>query len=466
MKSPQAPKTASGSDPRPEDLFLLPSPSDLQASQEAEAAVLAAVLLEPGLWLRLADALDPRDFALERHRLLFESMAHTAEAGQPIDRLTVQARLEEQGTFERVGGLAYLACLDIHLPDINRIDAYIEIVKDRSIRRQLVALGAHTARTAGQPGLSAREVLADTEKALQALSARVGVVQLASMGDAAQGVVETLEEGPLEGPELGSGFPELDARTRGLVRGNLLVIAGRPGAGKTSLALSMARDLSLRQGRRTVLFSLEMSAEELALRVLSAEARIPFQRLAKGVLSHDQWSRLHDTVNTVRRSPFYVGDSSTLSLGELTSAVRRLRWQHAVDVVLVDYLQLMHSGHQHPTETLELGAITRGLKQLAREINIPVILLSQLSRESERRGAGSRPKLSDLRGSGSIEQDADLVLFPWPRESPKPAEEGNVELIIAKQRNGPTGAVPVFLSRELMDFRAVAIHSSLTEGPQ
>jgi replicative DNA helicase len=268
-----------------------------------------------------------------------------------------------------------------------------------------------------------------------------------------------------DGPEVHE-FPELDARTRGLVRGNLLVIAGRPGAGKTSLALSMARDLSLRQGRRTVLFSLEMSAEELALRVLSAEARIPFQRLAKGVLSHDQWSHLHDAVDTVRRSPLYVGDSSTLSLGELTSAVRRLRWQHAVDVVLVDYLQLMHSGHQHPTETLELGAITRGLKQLAREINIPVILLSQLSRESERRGAGSRPKLSDLRGSGSIEQDADLVLFPWPRESPKPAEEGNVELIIAKQRNGPTGAVPIFLNRELMDFRAVATHSSPTEGQQ
>jgi replicative DNA helicase len=442
----------------PENFFLYPSSSPLHTCEEAEAAVLAAVLLEESLWPRLADGLDRQDFAVERHRLIFDGMERIAQEGQPIDRLTLQARLEEQGTFERAGGLAYVACLDVHLPDLGRIDHYIEIVKDRSIRRQVVALGAQYARAAAETGMSGRDVLAQAETALQTLSARVGVVRLASMGEAAEAAVEALEEGPEEGAELSTGFPALDALTRGLVRGNLLVIAGRPGAGKTSLALSMARDLSLRQGRRAVLFSLEMSAEELALRVLSAEAEIPFQRLVRGVLSHEQWNRVHDAVRTVRRSPLHVGDSSTLSLGELSAAVRRLCWQQAVDVVLVDYLQLMHSGHQHPTEALELGAITRGLKQLAREIHIPVVLLSQLSREPERRGTGSRPKLSDLRGSGSIEQDADLVLFPWPRESPQPPQpqEGNVELIIAKHRNGPTGSLPVLLSRELMDFRPVA----------
>ena len=427
--------------------------AQLQRSEEAERAVLACVLLEPSFWPQVEQALNPDDFAFDRHRCIFEGMAAVVRQDQVIDTLTLQAKLAEQGTLETAGGVAYISCLDVDLPDPTRIRAYLEIVQDRSLRRRLLDLGLRIGRGSLQEGSSGREALASAAMALQKLEGRVDTGQVEPLGNAAAEVLEKLEAGLSKTQVMSTGIPDLDGMTGGLVRGTLTVIAGRPGTGKTSLALSIARDLSLQQKRRVVFFSLEMSPEELALRVLSAESDIPFQRIVGGVLSHSQWSRLRQAAETVQVSRLLVADSPTLSVEDVNTRVPSLCWQQPIDALFIDYLQLMYSEAFHPTESRELGTITRSLKHLARRMDIPVILLSQLSRESVRRGRDSRPVLSDLRGSGNIEEHADLVIFSWPPECPEAAGDGNVVLIVAKHRNGSTGDVPVAFVREFMDFR-------------
>jgi len=438
---------------------LPPNKSRLEESAPAERAILAAVLIDATQWDHLAGRVQPEDFAVEAHRMIFEAMSDLVENGLGIDPLTVRARLEERGLLDRVGGPAYLHCMDLDLPDLGRTGAHVEIVKDRSLRRRLGTLGAQLARVAFDGDQSGQEVLAELELCLLNVGSHGSGTRLDALGPIALNSVCALEDQPAGAlPELRTGLAELDYRTHGLPRGSLIVIAGRPGMGKTALGLTIAQDLTLRQGKAAAFFSLEMAAGEIALRVIAAEAGIPLLSVRTGRLSRRQWQGVHEAVARLSTAPFYLADAGSLTVAALGSACRRLLKSASLDVVLVDYIQLMRGGEPggYRSEHEELASISRGLKRLARELDIPVIALCQLSRQSERRGAGTRPQLSDLRGSGKIEEDADLVLFPWPATlGGGGPEEADTQLIIAKQRNGPTGEVPVRFEREVVTFRGM-----------
>jgi replicative DNA helicase len=432
----------------------------LPHSEESERAVLGAVLLDPQILPTITGRLKAEDFYLERHQTLYGGMVQLQEERVAIDLRTLQAKLEQQGRFEGVGGIAYLASLDLDLPDLGRIDAYVEIVKERSIRRRLITASGRIIRECLDGGLPAQEALAHAEQEILGLGEEAiqrGFVQLATV---LHTTLEELEERPgatLTG--VPSGFTDLDRITHGLNKGNLIIIAGRPGMGKTSLALNIAQNVAIREKRGVGVFSLEMSQQELALRVLCGEAEVPFNRLRAGALSQKQWSSVVQTVRNTSDAPLFIDDSPNPTLLEVASKCRRLKAERGLALVILDYLQLMQAGGRYENRNLEIAAISRGLKQLAKELEIPVIALSQLSRQPERRGSDHRPQLADLRESGSIEQDADMVAFIYRDEVYNHDQEDNkglAELIIAKHRNGETATIPLVFQGEITRFRNAA----------
>ena len=422
----------------------------LPHSDESERAVLAGAMLDPALLPTVSGRLTAEDFYTERHRILYRTMLGLQENGTEIDLRTLQASLEQQDRLETVGGVAYLASLDLDLPDLGRLDSYVEIVKERSVRRRLIEACGEITRNCLDGGLEAQEALGRAEQAILGLGEEAiqrGFVQLSKIFHE---TLADLEERPDRGfIGVPTGYVDLDDITRGLNPGNLVIIAGRPGMGKTSLALNIAEHVAIREQRCVGLFSLEMSQEELALRILSSEVDVPFGPLRSGHLSQKQWNRVIQSVKSVSRAPLFIDDSANPTLLELASKTRRLKAEHGLDLVVLDYLQLMQAGGKYESRNLEIAAITRGLKQLAKELNVPVIALSQLSRQPERRSGDHRPQLADLRESGSIEQDADLVMFIYRDEvyNAESPDQGIAELIIAKHRNGQTGTIKlVFLS--------------------
>ena len=450
------------SPPPPTMLEALEQPRTLPHSEESERAVLAAVLLDPAVLPSVTSRLVDEDFYLDRHRLIYSSMVALQENGDSVDLRTVQARLEQQDKLEAAGGLAYIAGLDLDLPDLGRVDSYVEIVKERSIRRRLITASQEVIRDCLDGGLEAQEALAHAEQAVFGLgeeAVRTGFVQLASI---LHETLEDLEERPgaaLTG--VPTGFTDFDRITHGLNRGNLIIIAGRPGMGKTSFALNVCQNVALREGRPVGIFSLEMSAQELGLRVLCSEAGVPFSRLRSGHLSQNQWSRIFKCTQEIGEAPLFIDDSPNPSLLEIGSKARRLKAEKGLELLVLDYLQLMQAGGRYENRNLEIAAISRGMKQLSKELDLPVIALSQLSRNPERRGSDKRPQLADLRESGSIEQDADLVGFIFREELYKPDDpevEGLAELIIAKHRNGETGTVELYFLGETTSFKNLDRH--------
>lgn len=421
----------------------------LPHSEESERAVLSAALLDPEQFSIISGRLRVDDFYSERHRILYDAMLAIAEQHVAIDLRTLQAQLEQRDKFEAVGGVSYLATLDLDLPDLGRLETYVEIVKERSVRRRLIAACSEITRSCLDGGVEAQVALGKAEQSILGLGEEAvqrGFVKLSQIFD---DTMEDLEDRPTHGfIGLPTGFVDFDNKARGLNRSNLIIIAGRPGMGKTSLALNIAQNVAIREGKAVGIFSLEMSQQELGLRILSAEADVPFGPLRSGHLSQKQWSKVIETVRTISAAPLFVDDSANPSLLEVASKARRLKIEHQLELLIVDYLQLMQAGGRYENRNLEISAITRGLKQLAKELDIPVIALSQLSRQPERRGSDHRPQLADLRESGSIEQDADLVSFIYRDEmyDPETEDKGIAELIIAKHRNGETGTVKlVFL---------------------
>ncbi len=443
-------------------LETLQKQQSLPHSEESERAVLAGALLDPALLPSVSGRLTPEDFYSDRHRTVYRSMLDLQAAGTQIDMRTLQASLEQKDKLEAVGGVAYLASLDLDLPDLNRLDTYVEIVKERSVRRRLIEACGEITRTCLDGGLEAQEALGRAEQTILGLGEEAIQRGFVPIGRVFQETLADIEERPGKGL-LGvpTGYVDLDEMTRGLNTGNLIVIAGRPGMGKTSLALNIAQHVAIHEGRPVGIFSLEMSQQELALRILSAEVDVPFGPLRSGHLTQKQWRRVIDTVRKVSAAPLHVDDSANPSLLEIASKARRLRAEAGLDLLILDYLQLMQSGGRYENRNLEIAAITRGLKQLAKELGLPVIALSQLSRMPERRSGDHRPQLADLRESGSIEQDADLVIFiyrdeMYDRESP---DKGVAELILAKHRNGATGTVKLVFLGDTTKFCNLARHA-------
>ncbi|MEE9561751.1 MAG: replicative DNA helicase [Thermoanaerobaculia bacterium] len=440
----------------------------LPHSDESERAVLAGALLDPALLPVVVGRLTPEDFYTERHRTIYRSMVDLQAAEVEVDLRTLQASLEQQDKLESVGGVAYLAGLDLDLPDLGRLDTYVEIVKERSVRRRLIEACGEITRHCLDGGLEAQEALGRAEQAILGLGEEAVQKGFVKLSQIFHETLADLEDRPERGfLGLPSGFADLDAMTRGFHPGNLVVIAGRPGMGKTSLALNIAEHAAIRENRAVGLFSLEMSQEELALRILSSEVDISFGPLRSGHLSQKQWTKVVQAVKTISQAPLFIDDSANPSMLEIASKARRLRAESGLDLIVVDYLQLMQGTARYENRNLEIAAVTRGLKQLAKELSIPVIALSQLSRQPERRSADHRPQLADLRESGSIEQDADVVIFIYRDElyDDETTDKGIAELIIAKHRNGETGTVKLVFLGDTTKFCNLARHEDTGAPP-
>jgi replicative DNA helicase len=447
---------------------ILPEQKTLPHSEESERAVLGGVLLDSSILPTISGRLRAEDFYHERHQTLYQAMLDLREELVEIDLRTLQAKLEQRGQFESVGGLAYLTGLDLDLPDIGRVDTYVEIIKERSVRRRLIQTSGQIIRNCLDGGLEAQEALGRAEQAVLALGEEAIQRGFAQLAHVLHTTLEELEERPgsmLTG--LPSGFMDFDRISQGLNRGNLIIIAGRPGMGKTSFALNVAQHVAIRERKPVGIFSLEMSQQELALRILCSESDISFARLRSNRVSQKEWTRIIQTVRAIGDAPLFIDDSPNPGLLEVASKARRLKAERGLALIVLDYLQLMQAGGKYENRNLEIAAISRGMKQLAKELEIPVLALSQLSRQPERRGSDHRPQLADLRESGSLEQDADMVAFIYRDEiyNPKEENKGLAELIIAKHRNGETGTVELVFLGETTSFRNLDRHGMEPSAP-
>ncbi len=390
----------------------LPQPTKaLPYSEESERAVLGGILLDPAVLPLISGRLRSEDFYQERHQALYRAMLDLQEEQVEVDLRTLQAKLEQQGQFDTIGGIAYLATLDLDLPDIGRIDQYAEIVKERSVRRRLIQASSQIIRDCMDGGLAAQEALGRAEQAILGLGEEAIQRGFVLLSNVFHSTLEDLEERSgslLTG--IPTGFTDLDRLSHGLNRGNLIIVAGRPGMGKTSFALNVASNVAVREGKTVGVFSLEMSQQELALRILCSEADISFSKLRGAHLSSKEWTKVFQTVRTIGDAPLFIDDSPNPSLLEVGSKARRLKAEKGLAVLVLDYLQLMQAGGKYENRNLEIAAISRGLKQLAKELEIPIIALSQLSRQPERRGSDHRPQLADLRESGCLAGDTLVTL--------------------------------------------------------
>ena len=417
-------------------------------SIEAERAVLGGLILDASGWDRVADRVREEDFYRRDHQLVFRAIASLIDANHPCDVLTVSEWLDAQGEAAKVeGGLAYVGELAESTPSAANVAAYADIVRERAVLRELIGAGSAIAdrgyRTEGRP---VRELLEDAEQLVYAIGDR----RRTSGGpeairDVLVGVMERIDElhhaeGELTG--VPTGFIDLDRLTAGLQPGDLIVVAGRPSMGKTALALNLVESAAIRSQLAAVVFSLEMSAEQLTMRFMSSLGRIDAHRIRTGNLDDTDWPRLTTAMTMLNESRIFLDDSGDLTPTELRARCRRLKREHDIGMVVVDYLQLMHVPGTSENRATEISEISRSLKALARELGVPVVALSQLNRSLETR-ANRRPMLSDLRESGAIEQDADVILFIYRDEvyNEESADKGKAEIIIGKQRNGPTDTV-------------------------
>lgn len=415
---------------------------------EAEQAVLGALLLAEHAWDEVADLLTEQDFYRNEHRLIFRAVAELARQRRPADAVTLIDYLQSLGALEEAGGADYLLELAASAVSAANVRAYAEIVREKSLLRRLIEVGTRAIDRAFSPeGRSAREIVEETEQAIYALAQ--GGERQKTYVDLRQAVTDSfrlIEERAAAHREIigiPTGFHDLDRRTSGLHGGDLIIIAARPSMGKTALALNIAEHAALSDSHTPVaIFSMEMSAMQITMRLLSANGQIDQSRLRTGRLETDDWRRLTSAVRLLSRAPIYIDETPSLSPLELRARARRLKAAHKIGLIIVDYLQLMHVPGTRENRATEISEISRSLKALAKELNVPVIALSQLNRQLETR-QDKRPVMADLRESGAIEQDADLILFIYRDEyyHEDSSERGIAEIIIGKHRNGPTGTV-------------------------
>lgn len=418
-------------------------------SIEAEQAVLGSIMLDNSVWETVSDRVTANDFYRHDHRLIFAAVAALAERNQPFDVITLSEHLECEGRLEEAGGLAYLGLIAKETPTAANVRAYADIVREHAVLRGLIHVGTSIADIAFNPeGRRSEELLDEAERrvfeiAEQGARARQGFAPLRDLLTQAVDRIDMLHErdDPITG--LPTGYNDFDELTSGLQAGDLVIIAARPSMGKTSLALNMAEYAALKRKLPVAIFSMEMPGEQLTMRLLSSLGRIDQQRLRTGRLNEDDWPRLSSAVAMLSDAPIFIDDSAALSPGDIRARARRLmREQKSLGLIVVDYLQLMQVPGSNENRTTEISEISRGLKALAKELSVPVIALSQLNRGVEQR-PNKRPVMSDLRESGAIEQDADLIAFIYRDEvyNEDTSEKGIAEVIVSKQRNGPIGTV-------------------------
>jgi replicative DNA helicase len=437
----------------------LPStvPDKLQPHNvEAEEAVLGSLLIDPDAILRVSTFLDPADFYVERHNWVYEAIHDLHERREPADMVTLTDEMERRGQLGEIGGPAYLSSLINATPTSIHVEYYARIIERTAVLRRLISAAGEIARLAYQDVEDVSEVVDRAEEIIFNVSSRRvdrDLHHIRQVLDKYYDRIEYLHQHQGEVIGVPTGLSDLDKMLGGMQRSDMLVMAGRPGTGKTSLALSIALQAARRHQKRVAIFSLEMSDEQLVQRLISAETGINSQRLRLGDIKEDEWPTFIQATNLLSRTSIFIDDTPAVSAMELRSKARRLYAEHGLDLLIVDYLQLMQGDTRSENRQQEISFISRSIKGLARELNIPILALSQLSRQVESRH-DKRPMLSDLRESGSIEQDADIVLFIYRDELYNPDTEfpNIAEIIVSKHRSGPTGNFSVYFKKDLAQF--------------
>jgi replicative DNA helicase len=431
--------------------------SGLPANVDAEKTILGAILLDNAAHAEAAEKLNEDDFSLDSHRRIFLRMTELMNAQRAVDIVTLAAELDRYKERDTVGGVAYLASLTEGLPRRPVIEEYIRIVKDKSLLRKLMLICSAAIARAADQSEAALDVLGVAEQQLMEVSEKGLVSGFQSLNQIVQnsfGSIDNLYKESREITGLATDYTELDRLTSGLQKGELIIIAARPSMGKSALAINIAQNAAINHNAIVAVFSLEMSKESLLRRMLSSQAWVDQDKLKKGFLGREDQVKLQNALNQLVESRLFIDDTAAISLSEMRAKARRLKQNKGgLDLVVVDYLQLMtatvtaNSKKGYENRTQEVSAISRGLKALAKELQVPVVALSQLSRAGVQRKDDNRPMLSDLRESGSIEQDADVVAFIHReayfgrQEEMSEADKAKAEIIIAKQRNGPTDTV-------------------------
>jgi replicative DNA helicase len=420
----------------------------LPTNVDAERFVLGSILLEDGFYIQAAGTLESNDFSLEKHRRIFLRMGHLHERGEKIDRITVANELMKFNELEACDGLSYLVSLDDGLPQIPNVDSYVKLVKDAAVLRSIIFASQHMINRCMMAEDAPEDILAGAEDTLLKLGeaqVKTGLLNPDQILQNYDGGISAFLDPSKRIKGISTGFLKLDEYTGGMHGGDLFILAGRPSMGKTAFALNIAQHVALKLKQTVAVFSLEMSKESLLTRMLCAAARVDSQRFRSGYLTQDERRKLNQALSELVESPLYIDDTAGLHLMDMHAKLRRLKSERGkLGLVIVDYLQLMSGRGRFENRNQEVSALSRGLKLLAKELNVPMMVLSQLSRAVETRQGDHRPQLSDLRESGSIEQDADLVGFVFREEVYNRDREdlkGLAELIIAKQRNGPVGTV-------------------------
>jgi replicative DNA helicase len=454
----------SGYEPAAEALKVPPQ------SVEAEQAVLGGLMLEGQAWDRIADKISESDFYRKEHRLIFRAVAALAEANSPADVVTVSEWLEKNHELQNAGGLSYLASLANNTPGAANITAYAQIVRERALLRNLIHVSNRITHSAYHPeGRNAADILDLAEKGIfdireQGAHRHGGFVPLKSLLTRAVDRIDELFRSDSAITGVSTGFKDLDDMTSGLQPGDLIIVAGRPSMGKTSLAMNIAENAAIGNKTPVAIYSMEMPGEQLAMRMMASLGRINAHKVRTGKLDDDDWPRLTHAIGLLAEAPIFIDDTPALNPLELRTRARRLKREHGLGLIVVDYLQLMQSPETSENRATEISSITRALKGLAKELNVPMIALSQLNRSLEQR-PNKRPVMSDLRESGAIEQDADVIFFIYRDEvyNEDSQDKGTAEIIIGKQRNGPTGKVKLTFLGEYTRFENF-ISSGYDEG--
>lgn len=430
---------------------------------EAEQAVLASMLLDRDVVARVMEALSPEAFYRQAHATLYATILRLYEKGAPVDLVTVGEALGEGGKLDEVGGFGYVADLVASIPTTAHAEYYAKMVADKAVLRALIRAGSEIVGSAFDEEQDVELVLDAAERKILEIGQRRSSDAMTPIREVIHDAFETIEtryqsQNVLLGAP--TGFYDLDYMLSGFQGGDLIILAARPAMGKTALALNFCRNVAVAANKPVLMYSLEMGKEQLVQRMLCAEAGIDSSRLRTGYLSDQDWGKLTHAIGVLSEAPIYMDDTASISVNEARSKARRIKAEHGeLGLIMVDYLQLMSGGASSKASdnrTTEMGAISRGLKQLARELRTPVIALSQLSRGVESR-TDKRPMLSDLRESGSIEQDADIVMFIYRDEyyNPESDKKNTAELIIAKHRNGPVGKIDLYFEKSLTKFQSI-----------
>ena len=442
------------------EVVSFPAERSLPHNLEAERCVLGAILIQNDAFNQAAELIDAGDFFRDAHRRIFDKMVDLNERGEAIDLVTLKNELERSGSLDSVGGPAYIAGLVDGVPRSSHVDYYADIVKEKSTRRKIIFAANEILDTAYSSDGGADAVLEQAEKALFRIaddSVHTGFVALHDLLEASYTTLDKLQAGEGDVSGVPSGFVDLDKLTRGFQPADLVLVAARPSMGKTALVLNIAQHLGVQTDMTVGVFSLEMASHQLVMRMLTTEAGIDSHKVRSGFLGERDYGALSEAMTRLAGASVFIDDSPSIGVLEMRAKARRLKAEHGLHLLVIDYLQLMTGRGRFDNRTQELASISRSLKGLAKDLDVPVLALSQLSRAPESR-SDRRPQLSDLRESGALEQDADLVLFIFREEQydPSPENENLAEIIIGKQRNGPTGVVKLAFLKQCTKFANLA----------